>query len=131
MNTSARALPGRGGRAQAEVELHHVVGCWRSDRRQSLSRGPGGPVDTAPLGQGRVRLCVLAGGPAAAFDEVAAASGEASQIVDVARAVAGGALGEALGMADVSLGHVLAPTWLNFTCNSCGLHRKGRHSGWE
>jgi len=91
MNTSARALPGRGGRAQAEVELHHVVGCWQSDRRQGLSHGPGGPVDPAPLRQGRVRLYVLAGSPAAAFDQVATAGGKTAQIVDVACAVPGGA----------------------------------------
>jgi len=42
---------------------------------------------------------------AKAFDEVAAAGGQAAMIVDVARAVPGGAPRQALRMADVSLRH--------------------------
>jgi hypothetical protein len=48
---------------------------------------------------------VLAGGPAPALDQVAAAGVHAAQVVDVARAVPGGAPGQAFGVADVSLSH--------------------------
>lgn len=48
---------------------------------------------------------MLTGHPAFAFDRVATAGGEAAHIVDVARGVPGGALGQALGVADVSLGY--------------------------
>ena len=48
---------------------------------------------------------MLSGRAAPALDEVAAAGSEAAQVVDVARAVTGGAVRQRLGVADVSLGH--------------------------
>ncbi|MNO08084.1 hypothetical protein D3C81_2305670 [compost metagenome] len=38
---------------------------------------------------------------------MAAAGSDAAQVVDVARAVPGGALGQAVGVADVSLSHIV------------------------
>ncbi|WP_312327994.1 hypothetical protein [Stenotrophomonas sp.] len=53
-----------------------------------------------------MRLDVAAGRLALALDKMPAAGGDSAEIVDVARSVAGGALGQALRVADVSLRHV-------------------------
>lgn len=46
---------------------------------------------------------MLAGSPAAAFDQVAAAGGESAQIMDMVRAVTGGAGRKRLAVTDMSL----------------------------
>jgi len=104
MDTSG-PLARRGRRDQAEVEPDDIVGSRARDRWQDFAGATGCPVDPPPFGKGGVGLLLPAGSPAAALDQVAAAGGETALVVDVARAVAGGALGQALGVADMSPGH--------------------------
>jgi len=84
-----------------QPHLHHVVD-YGGLRRPANT---GGPVDPPPFRDRGIRVGVLPGRPAPALNEVAAAGGDAAQVVDVARAVTGGAGRQRLGVADVSLGH--------------------------
>lgn len=55
---------------------------------------------------------MLAGRPARAFDQVATAGGGAALVVDVARAMAGGAVRQPFQVADVFLGHGVLHSWM-------------------
>ncbi|WP_394164549.1 hypothetical protein [Stenotrophomonas nematodicola] len=72
---------------ETKGELHNVGGL----RLLRLARASRRAVDAAPFGQGGIRLGVLAGHPAFALDQVSAAAVDAAKVVDVARAVSGGA----------------------------------------
>jgi len=77
---------------QAQLELHNVAG---RDRRST--RAPGRPVDPTPLSQRCIGIRLLAGRPAAAFDQVAPPGARSPLVLDVARAVAGSAVGKPSG----------------------------------
>jgi len=105
MATSGCRSSGRSWRRQAKVKLHNVVCPGRVDLGHDLPGAAGRAVDAPPLVERAARLRVALGRPAPALNEVAAAGGDAAQVVDVARAVTGGAGRQRLGVADVSLGH--------------------------
>lgn len=85
--------------------MYNVAG-----RLRSLARAAHGTVQLAPAGQRRARIGVLRHLLTAAFDEMAAAGAGAAAVVDVPRAVTGGAGWQALGVVDLALGQTAFPS---------------------
>jgi len=70
-------------------------------------------------------------GLALALDEVATAGRETALVLDVARAVPGGAPWQALRMADVALSHWRTSIMSASVLRACGPWPREADSGWE